>query len=93
MSQQELLSVPPPLHHTSLLAKNSPLQAWYDVSIFQMIGFGYLIRKSSGCKNRRSQIETWYRPDYVSALKKYQQLIKAKTRANKTGRKYKQEEL
>ena len=93
MNQPDLIDVHPPLYRTRLLAPDSPRRAWYELSIFAVPPIGYLIQKMSGCQGSKGQSETWFRPDLTAALNKYQQLIRAKTRAGRSGRRYHQEEL
>lgn len=90
--QQQLIDFPEPLLQVRLVAPESPKQAWYEVSVIRLSGAGYLIRKSSGCNGRKPHVETWHRLDYASAMEKYCQLIKTKTRPRR-GRQYKQEAI
>jgi len=91
--QPDLVVSTPPILHTRLLASESPRQAWYELSVIAVPPVGYLVRKVSGCQGRKGQSETWFRPDLASAQRKYQQLIHNKTRPDRPGRRYRQEEL
>lgn len=90
--QLDLIEFPGPLHETTLIADDSPNQAWYQVSVRNLPGAGFLVMKASGCRGRREHREIWWRPDYAAAVEKFYQLIKIKTR-RKRGRQYRQEVL
>lgn len=84
--QLPLIEEKEPLSHIRL-ESDSPLQAWYELSIFHLPGVGYLIQKASGCRNAKPVLETWFRHDYAGAMEKYQQLLNKKMH-KKSGRRY-----
>jgi hypothetical protein len=54
--------------------------AYYRITVVKLNNMaGFLVRKQSGAFNRRPHIETYFRSDSISAINKYDQLIRAKT--------------
>lgn len=88
ISQIELINFPPPLYRTVLEAADSPMRAYYEVSIYQMTDSGYLIQKASGAQKSKPNVETWFRPNLRQALEKKAQLVNAKLNKKTKGRIY-----
>ena len=86
--QLDLISLDPPVCRTELVSPDSPRHAYYIVEVVR-IQAGYVIRKESGARQAKPQIETYWRSGLRLALEKYQLLLKAKLRKQK-GRLYKE---
>ena len=76
-------SFPAALSIVRLEARDSPRHAFYHISIHEIQGVGYFIRKSSGASGARPNCEIWFRPTLKSALEKQAQLVQSKLKNNK----------
>jgi hypothetical protein len=86
--QQDLISSGTPLFQTRLHSLTAPRKPYYEISIFDRPGFGYLIEKSSGAAGAKPNVEIWYRPNLKQALEKKSRLIDGKMNKKRRGRVY-----
>jgi hypothetical protein len=86
--QLDLIDHPTPISRTLLESPESSKLAYYEVTISHINGVGFVIRKASGARGAKPNVEMWFRNSYKEASIKKEQLISGKLR-KANGRLYK----